>query len=260
VSSTALAAFATVSAVQRLNTYRIDAGLSPVRVDPQLSAGCQAHADYLVANRINLETVQLAAHTEHAGLPGYSAAGAAAASNSIIFQGVSASAAVDQWLQTLYHRLGLFDPNLKAVGCGAAGDFLVLDDDRGRVTGFAAAPGCTLFPPDGWTDVPGSYRREIPHPVPGDDSLGIPITIEFFGSLGRDITDVAAHLVDGRTGAEIPFYLQWPGHPLLAGWNYQQLIVLVPRDPLPGQCPVTVAVSARVDGKPWLASWTFTTR
>ena len=252
--------FATTAAVDRLNYYRQQAGLPLAPNNAGLSTGCQAHADYLVRNAISLPTAQLGAHTEDPLSPGFSADGALAGENSIIFQGVAAQTAVDQWLQTLYHRLGLFDPNLKKVGCGAAGDFLVLDDTRGRVRGITALSTYTLFPPAGWTDVPPDYRREIPHPVPGDDSLGIPITVEFFGEQGLSITDVSTTVTDARSGAVLPCYVQWPGHPLLPGWDYQQLIVAIPQDPLPAQCPVEVDITASVDDGPWHAHWVFTTR
>lgn len=256
----ATAVLATTAAVQRLNQYRQAAELAPVVVDSVYSEGCQLHAEYLVTNQIRLHDVQLAAHTEDASLHGYSVAGVFAAENSIIFQGVSATTAIDQWLQTLYHRLGLFDPNLKKVGCGAAGDYLVLDDNRGRARGLTAVSTYTVFPPDGWTQVAPDYRREIPHPIPGDDSLGIPLSVEFYGSLGFDIANVLTEVVNARDGSNIPCYVQTPGHPFLAGWDYPQLIVLIPRDPLPAQCPVHVSIHASVDGQPWNTAWTFTTR
>jgi hypothetical protein len=96
--------------------------------------------------------------------------------------------------------------------------------------------------------------------VPGDDSLGIPITVEFYGGLGFDITNVLTEVTDERDGSSLPCYVQTPGHPLLAGWDFAQLIVLIPRDPLPAQCPVQVSIHATLDGHPWHEQWTFTTR
>src|SRR6266404_187984 len=66
-------------ALRLVNHYRQLAGLTPVKLDRQLSAGCMEHANYMVQNRGTDAMAGLNAHTQRPNLPGASAAGAACA-------------------------------------------------------------------------------------------------------------------------------------------------------------------------------------
>ena len=57
--------------------YRRLAGLTPVKLDRKLSAGCMEHANYMLHNQGTDAMVGLNPHTQRANLPGASAAGAA---------------------------------------------------------------------------------------------------------------------------------------------------------------------------------------
>lgn len=243
-------------ALNQLNYYRALSGVPPVELDYGLSRGCQLHANYLARNRVDLTAVGLQAHQEDQTAPGYSFSGELAGKNSVIFQGVGPVAAIDKWFQTLYHRLGLLDPNLQRIGLGTKSGYQVLDIHQGRVNHVYAAEATVIYPALGINNVPGSFNREIPYPVAGDDSLGIPITVEFFGDLGFSILAVEAQLLDTRTAATVPCYVQYPGHPLLPGWDYPQVIALIPREPLT-RGKYLVDISAYVDGHPWNAEWNF---
>jgi hypothetical protein len=249
------------AAIQRLNLYRGLAAVQPVDLDTYLSSGCQAHANYLAVNNVSLQSVALGAHHEDPSMPGYSYRGDQAGRSSVIYQGVTAVAAIDNWMRTFYHRLGLLDPNLHYVGFGSALDYQVMDILSGRVAGLIAAPGQVLYPAPGMTGVPRDYKREIPHPIPGDDTLGIPITVEFFGDRGIYISQVQTNLIDVTAGgATIPCYRQTPGHPYLPEWPRDQVIALIPEDPLPALHEIHVEVTAMVDGERWAADWQFTTQ
>jgi uncharacterized protein YkwD len=50
-------------ALRAVNHYRQLAGLTPVKLDPQLSAGCMEHANYMVRNRSTDAMAGLNAHT-----------------------------------------------------------------------------------------------------------------------------------------------------------------------------------------------------
>ena len=63
------------------------AGLTPVKLDQQLSAGCMEHANYMVQNRGTDAMAGLNAHNQRPSLPGASAAGAACAKAVIYFPG-----------------------------------------------------------------------------------------------------------------------------------------------------------------------------
>src|ERR1700731_5108877 len=92
-------------ALRLLNHYRQIAGLTPVRLERQLSAGCMEHADYMVQNQGTDAMAGLNPHTQRSNLPGASAAGAAWAKAADLFLGVSDLAvAIDVWMSGMYHR------------------------------------------------------------------------------------------------------------------------------------------------------------
>jgi hypothetical protein len=252
---------AAAAAMDRFNLYRSLAAVQPVELDSYLSLGCQYHAIYLTVNNVSLRDVQLAAHSEDPSLPGYSSRGDQAGRSSIIYQGVTPVEAIDNWMRTFYHRLGMLDPNLHYVGFGSQADYQVMDVLSGRVGGLVAAPGAVIYPAPGMTNVPRDYKREIPHPIPGDDKLGIPITIEFFGTWGRYIAQVDSKVVDVTAGGTaIPCYVQTPNKPFLADWAENQVIALIPMDPLPAVHTIRVEVNAMIDGERWSAEWEFSTQ
>ncbi len=104
------------AAVEALNVYRRKAGLSPVALDEALSKGCRLHARYLAKN-IDQPAVQgLGMHDEDASLPGATKEGRKAGRASVVSREPDAGAAVDGWIDTLYHRVPLLNPDLKTVG------------------------------------------------------------------------------------------------------------------------------------------------
>jgi Cysteine-rich secretory protein family len=86
-------------ALRLLNHYRQLAGLTPVKLDPKLSAGCLEHANYMVQNEGTDAMAGLNAHTQRSNLPGASDAGAACAKAADLFIGsqMSASRSMDGW-------------------------------------------------------------------------------------------------------------------------------------------------------------------
>ncbi|MCC7478820.1 CAP domain-containing protein [bacterium] len=247
------------AAIERLNIYRAQAGVPPVTLDLDLSYGAQAHANYLDYNGISLSVVGLSAHEESPSLPGYTTEGKTAARNSVIYQGVAPVEAIDNWTRTFYHRIGMFDPNLLRVGFGSSGGYQVMDINRGRMKGFGAEAAVVAYPGPGMSNVPSSFKEEIPMPV-SDTKMGIPITVEFFGGLGQEISEVTATITDTRNGNTIPYYMQLPYRPLLPDWRYEGLVALIPKDPLPGNTVIEVAMNGMVDGDAYSVTWQFATR
>ena len=108
-------------ALRLLNHYRQIAGLTPVKLDRQLSAGCMEHANYMVQNQGTDAMAGLNPHTQRSNLPGASAAGAACAKAADLFLGVSdLGVAIDEWMAGMYHRRPMLDPNLERIGIGYA--------------------------------------------------------------------------------------------------------------------------------------------
>lgn len=251
---------AAYDAVLRFNEYRSAVGVQTVDLDYDLSRGCQLHADYLRLNAVSLSTVGLDAHTQDSHNLLYSEEGERAAYSSIIYEGVAPVDAVDRWMRTFYHRLGLLDPNLHYVGYGSSGSYQVMDVVNGRIRGRYSAPYIVAYPQPGASGIAGHFEREIPWPVPGDDSLGIPVTVEFFGPEEYSFDAVEGWLQDLSTHSIVPTQLQYPGKPLLEDWDIPGVLALIPTDPLAGGRSYRVHFSAIVDREPWRMSWDFSTR
>src|ERR1700758_2148784 len=97
-----------------VNHYRQLAGLRPVKLDPQLSAGCMEHANYMVQNRSTDAQAGLNAHTQGPHLPGAGPPGGACAKAADLFPKVAdLRVAIDGWMAGMYHRRPMLDPQLE---------------------------------------------------------------------------------------------------------------------------------------------------
>jgi uncharacterized protein YkwD len=86
-------------ALRLLNHYRQLSGLTPVKLDRKLSAGCMEHANYMVQNQGTDAMAGLNPHTQRSDLPGASAAGAACANAADLYPRVSdLGVAIDAWM------------------------------------------------------------------------------------------------------------------------------------------------------------------
>jgi len=101
-----------------LNAYRTTCGLQSVKLDPRLSAGCEKHAQYLRLNLNHPSTEGLGMHNEDPKLPGYTPEGAIAGKAGVITVNSDPLSAIPAWIDTLYHRVPLIEPNLRRVGFG----------------------------------------------------------------------------------------------------------------------------------------------
>jgi len=106
--------------VERFNAVRKAAGLSLVRLDPELSRACQSHARYLALNHLHPAAQGMGVHHQDADLPGASPEGAQAAKESVIAVMLNPQMCVENWMATLYHRIPLLRPDLERIGFGHA--------------------------------------------------------------------------------------------------------------------------------------------
>lgn len=106
--------------VSRLNRIRQQLGLGKVRLDETLSQGCRNHAHYLVINQDHPSTQGIGMHDESPQLEGFTQEGQIAGKASVIASDASPGDFIDGWVGTLYHRIPLLHPQLKAIGFGLA--------------------------------------------------------------------------------------------------------------------------------------------
>ena len=249
-----------VAVVDRINLHRKAAGIEPVVLDPILSKGCSAHAEYLVKNAEHPSTQGLGLHAEDAKLPGYTPEGERAGKASVIFLGRGGTDAVDGWVGSLLHRIPLLQSRLRKIGYGVAKGgpatvTVVLDATNGM--GVGKDSPVVLYPAEAQKDVPLAFSPEIPDPIPDspDKKAGFPVTAIF--SEGALVKDVKASMTDAA-GNDVACWLSSPEKPAAA--DYQRNTVgLIPKDALQPSTTYTVTMAARVTGKAWTRTWTFTT-
>ena len=245
-------------ALRLLNHYRQIAGLTPVKLDRQLSAGCMEHADYMVQNQGTDAMAGLNPHTQRSNLPGSSAAGAACAKAADLFTGVSDLAvAIDVWMSGMYHRRPILDPQLERIGVGYAR----LPD--GMLTAALRFENATrrdgnwpvAYPADKQTDVPLDYGAESPNPIPNHGAGGYPITLQF--PPFDKVADVIAKLTDAK-GNPVEFFLSDPEHPATSFGQFG-VICLIPKQSLQAQHAYSVRIDATWKGKTDTWTWSFST-
>ena len=181
-----------LQAIDKINAYRRLTGLAPVKADPALSKGCQAHAHYLLQNSDAALEGKINVHDEDPKLPGFTAEGRQAARAAVISQMRGPSdplVGIDLWMASFYHRIPLLDPNLARVGVGFAHQqetewLAVIDVKTGKVRPkeISVVP----YPANNQRGVPCVFALgapEVPNPIPDNgesSSAGHPITVSFF--------------------------------------------------------------------------------
>jgi uncharacterized protein YkwD len=236
----------------RVNSYRATAGLAPVRLDPLLAKGCQAHAEYLVRNTAATQK-KVSGTDEDSALPGFTPEGKAAARRSDIFsQAPEPVAQVDDLMGTVFRRVYLLDPELHRIGFGCANDVgrgwrCVLDLVGGR--GEARV---VLYPAPDQDGVPRAGRDRLPGLK---DAPGFPISATFPAQV--KVTVPKGTLTDAE-GRPVDVLVSTPEQPLEGG-PQRNTVCLHPRTPLRPGSAYRATVSAMVNGQPWRQEWQFTT-
>ncbi len=238
--------------VRQLNTYRKVAGLGLVRLDPELSRGCTAHARYVALNLPAGPPDAAFLLGEEPGKPGYSDEGKRAAGVAVVSIG-DARTFVDTSMARLAGRLPLLQVETRTIGLGLE----PLDDGRWAVV-LDAARGTgeptVLYPPPGQADVPLTFAGGPELPEPGA-TAGFPVTITF--PPARRVTDVRAELLDAA-GKPVDVWLSTPEKPALPN-RQRNTVALIAKAGLNAAAVYRVRVAAKVDGEPWSKEWTFTT-
>jgi hypothetical protein len=200
-------------ALRLLNHYRQLSGLTPVKLDRKLSAGCMEHANYMVQNQGTDAMAGLNPHTQRSDLPGASAAGAACAKAADLYPRVSdLGVAIDAWMAGMYHRRPMLDPQLERIGVGYARlpDGMLTAALRFENATRKGGTWPVAYPADKQRDVPLDYGAELPNPIPSHGTGGYAITLQF--PPFDKVTGVTAKLTDAK-GNPVQFFLSDPEHP-----------------------------------------------
>jgi uncharacterized protein YkwD len=247
------------AALARLNAIRESVGLAPVTLDPTLSKGCTAHAQYLIRNYSQPSAGSITLNAEESNRPGYSEAGHKAAQAGIVRPGLGPLGTVEWTMATFIGRALLLRPDLKRVGMGTAYDtrkhpLTVLDIQRGR-----GMDRPIIYPADKQKDVPLAFvGPEDPNPLPkgANDQAGFPITVTFPAT--SQVQNGTAALTDAD-GKEVPCWLSTPEKPAINAAQQFNTVCLIPKEWLKADTSYTVRASATVAGASWNQTWKFQT-
>ena len=201
-------------ALQELNRVRALVGLPIVNEVAALNKAALAHAKFITRHCRQYANMGVSPHQEDSsfgdGFTGQWPWDRTAAAGYPQTMGVgeviafvaAPTEAVDQWVDSLYHRLLIFDLGLKEIGYGKSKDTNCTNlyghvdvMDLGIGMPSPSAPAVVLYPPDGATDVPRAFNG-YESPQPPVPKGGYPSG-----------TMITAQLRDVR--------VQWTGHKLI---------------------------------------------
>lgn len=111
------------AAIARVNQYRSLVGLPPIGEDPLIDRAAFNHSHYWT---LNGAVTGLALHDEISGKPGFTgqlpsdrcAAAGTTCGSEVIYPGLAGPAAVDGWVDTVFHRQAILDPTTTFGGYG----------------------------------------------------------------------------------------------------------------------------------------------
>ncbi len=251
-------------ALARLNFWRDQLGLALVTEDLEQSRTCQVHLDYLVACAAQLGGPFLA-HDEGDCPSLGTAEGAQAGTDSVLSLGqADIGAAIDGWLDTLYHRLPLLHPGLTTIGVAFEDNLACVQYRPGTVE--VAAPHPILWPvaDSAFTRATfDGYESPCPtldDPLAGGDCPGS-AAIATLGLHGHRLANPVGHIVRLDTGDELPFFHLWyDGGPSAteSGGYVEGSIALVPEvGSMLARAEYEARIDVEVDGTPTTFRWRY---
>lgn len=252
------------SAYDAVNSLRQKVALPALQPDRALAAAAQAHAYYVLFNWGGAGLAGLGIHAENPVLPGFTGQNSAERdrhfgypgfqSSEVINHTFTSAAAVEVWVDSVYHRLPILGRESTAAGYGEAqvGTIAVNVMDFG--VGAAQSADPVLFPYQDEAGVPLAFvGNEVPDPAPNSRyPVGYPITV---AAGGADTLSLAAATVTPAGGAAVNLIVDPPGK-LDLGPNEAAIL---PAAPLAPGAVYLVKVRGFLDGRPWSDSWTFQT-
>ncbi|HZB98145.1 MAG TPA: CAP domain-containing protein, partial [Candidatus Sulfotelmatobacter sp.] len=164
-------------ALTGINAARAAAALPPVALEPHLGQSALGHSFYWLFNNASPSVINLGIHLETSGKPGFRGVSAPARAqawgypNARVLEDIThrgtAGAAVQDFLDSVYHRFPIVRPDLQYIGFGEAqlGPLDIQDVEYGFAPPAPAAP--VVYPGDGQSKVPVMFAdNELPDPLP----------------------------------------------------------------------------------------------
>jgi uncharacterized protein YkwD len=258
-----------VEAVQRVNWYRENVGVPCVNLLETINQAAQQHADYYGVHIEAYKNNKIpgGAHSEDPafaeGFTGVSfgnrmkAAGYTGQPGFEIMTFIgNPTAAVDGWVETVYHRIPVMSPDMIDTGYGARFSAPRVDVmDFGRLNA-GDNKLIVVYPFPGQTGVPrvwGGHENPQPPPPPEGYPSGSVITVHI--ATGVPLTIEAHKLTDSAGAAVDHMWLARGSDPFLtATW------AMYAHKPLAVKATYTVSLAGTWYDAPWDTTWSFTTQ
>ena len=257
------------TALNEVNRFRALAGLQPVRTSAIIQHSALAHAFYTLFNGASPQVRDLGIHKESSGTPGFTGvnvlnraehAGYAAHSMAeVITHRQDATAAVTDWIDSVFHRIPLLRADLLELGYGDAylGPLSIQVMDlsyRERTTGRIV-----LYPAPDQNDVPPAFfGNEIPDPLEkaGVNNAAYPVGYPITATFDRlsKVQVLSWHLRDSR-GKELPGAVLKPDNP-----EMENSFAFMALSPLAEGATYSMELRGSINGVAFQRSWHFTTR
>jgi tetratricopeptide (TPR) repeat protein len=252
-------------ALNALNVDRAKAHLAPVKLDDRITEGSLSHAYWWLFNLSLPEVKGLGIHKEVSGSPGFTGYSMrerattfgyppGSMAEDITHRGDPAGA-IQDWVDSVYHRFPLMRPDLETIGFGAAsGGGLPIDVmDLGFRSELGDPAQQVAFPADGQVNVPPAFvGNELPDPVPpgGKYPVGYPITVNYNPYVDVQVRDWS--LTDAA-GTPVDAYTLPPSR------DAENVYTILPKQPLKRGMTYRVHIAATIQGAPVNQDWSFTT-
>lgn len=259
-------------AIAHVNAARAASGLEPMKLSDHLADSARLHAEYLALHRAVYDTQGVSAHVQLEGLPGYTGASFVDRADAAGYEGHALAevvarrptpvAAVESWLESLYHRLPLLSAAAVEVGYGeSSGDLIqtnVMELGALPERDTAADPVFVRYPSDGQLEVAGAWDgNEIPQPEPPPAGYpsGPVVTLQVSGH--DAITWGAASVRRAGSQSELISTVLTRANDSHLG---ERSIAVIPQRPLLPETAYEVSIAGTRNGEAFVQRWSFTTR
>ena len=254
-----------VAALEYLNSLRLPAGAGCVRMVPEINKAAENHCKYYV-DPANEGMCTANAHNEVMGCAGFTGAGPGqrmAAAGYMARGGGEVMAfvnnpksAIDQWVNSVWHRIPLLDPWTGDMGYGAAAGACDTIDFGNSAMGV---PNTTVlvYPYDGQTDVPTSFNGQYEGPMPPAPPTGWPSAspVTLYGRM----LNITEHVLT-KDGDPTPIEHVWiTGSDPMWGNYLRTSVFMYANMPFEANTKYQVVMKGSSQAGPLDKTWTFTT-
>jgi uncharacterized protein YkwD len=254
---------AAVMALQIINTARIAAGAGCVRMVAGINKAAENHCLYYSMNMANQMCIANP-HGEVDGCAGFTGTGPgqrmqaagymSRGGGEVMAFNNNPQRAIDQWINSVWHRIPLLDPWTMDLGYGAAERCDVIDFGTGSM---APADTILLYPHDGQVNVPTSFNGQYEGPMPPAPPTGwpsaAPITV-----YGR-MLNISEHVLT-KDGDSTPIEHTWiTGSDPMWGNYLRTSVFMYAHMPYAPSTKYRVRVKGTYQGGALEKEWTFTT-